>query len=133
MSALRSDTPRRATEANKPGTPRRARDKLYKHRAGNAGMFGEPAVTNSCAFYPCTRGCGCAKHPAFPAPSILRGTPFFAKPGQIVPRQRLFASSAVMPRFRRGIQYSRGLSDELSRLWNTGSPGRARTTPLFEI
>jgi len=28
---------------------------------------------DSCAFYLCTRGCGCAKHPAFPAPSVLRG------------------------------------------------------------
>src|SRR6201997_1996655 len=37
--------------------------------------FGKPAVTNACAFYLCTRGCGCAKHPAFPAPSeFLRAT-----------------------------------------------------------
>src|SRR5262249_5237893 len=26
--------------------------------------FGGPVVTNSCAFSSCTRGCGCAKHPA---------------------------------------------------------------------
>jgi hypothetical protein len=26
-------------------------------------------VTNSCAFYLCTRGCGCVERPAFPAPS----------------------------------------------------------------
>src|ERR1700757_2111389 len=44
--------------------------------------FGKPAVTNSCAFYLCTRGCGCAKHPAFPAPSIFRGTPFSQSPGR---------------------------------------------------
>jgi hypothetical protein len=36
--------------------------------------FGKPAVTNACAFYQCTRGCGCAKHPAFPAPSVSRAT-----------------------------------------------------------
>src|SRR5690348_13061125 len=35
--------------------------------------FGKPAVTNACAFYQCTRGCGCAKHPAFPAPSKISG------------------------------------------------------------
>jgi len=35
--------------------------------------FGKPAVTNACAFYQCTRGCGCAKHPAFPAPSLFEG------------------------------------------------------------
>jgi hypothetical protein len=36
---------------------------------GMPDCFGEPVVTNACAFYQCTRGCGCAKHPAFPAPS----------------------------------------------------------------
>ena len=35
--------------------------------------FGKPAVTNACAFYQYTRGCGCAKHPAFPAPSLFEG------------------------------------------------------------
>ncbi len=39
--------------------------------------FGEPVVTNSCAFFHCTRGCGRAKRPAFPAPS-LRGSCFAA-------------------------------------------------------
>jgi len=32
--------------------------------------------------------------------------------------------SAVMPA-KAGIQYSRGVSVEHSRLWNTGSPGQA--------
>jgi hypothetical protein len=32
-----------------------------------------PVVTNSCAFFTCTRGCGCTSRPAFPAPSLLRG------------------------------------------------------------
>src|ERR1700732_2381510 len=42
-------------------------------------------------------------------------------------------SSSVMPRSKRGIQYSRGVSDELRRLWNAGSPGhrRAEATPSF--
>src|SRR6202035_3173975 len=35
-------------------------------RAGNAGMFGEPVVTNSCAFLRCTRGCGCAQASGIP-------------------------------------------------------------------
>jgi hypothetical protein len=46
-----------------------------------------------------------------------------AKLGRIEPRERLFTPSAVMPRFERSIQHSRDLSDELDRLWNTGSPG----------
>jgi hypothetical protein len=44
-------------------------------------------VTNACAFYHCTRGCGCAKHPAFPAPSAFEGETN-AKLGQILPRER---------------------------------------------
>src|SRR4051794_11584351 len=37
------------------------------------GCSGEPVVTTSCAFYFCTRDCGCSAHPAFPAPSLLEG------------------------------------------------------------
>src|SRR5262249_15422085 len=40
---------------------------------GMPDCFGKPAVTNACAYYQCTRGCGCAKHPAFPAPSSFEG------------------------------------------------------------
>src|SRR5262245_1793250 len=36
---------------------------------GMPECFGGPVVTNSCAFFHCTRGRGCIKHPAFPAPS----------------------------------------------------------------
>jgi len=32
-----------------------------------------PAVTYSCGFILSTRGCGCARHPAFPTPSVLGG------------------------------------------------------------
>jgi hypothetical protein len=34
--------------------------------------FGEPVVTNSCAFLFCMRDCGCIERPAFPAPLIFR-------------------------------------------------------------
>src|SRR3984893_19526758 len=44
---------------------------------GNAGRSGEPVVTNSCAFFHCTRGCGCNGHPAFPAPSDFFGRESF--------------------------------------------------------
>jgi len=36
-------------------------------------VSGVTVVTNACAFYHCTRGCGRAERPAFPAPSELRG------------------------------------------------------------
>jgi hypothetical protein len=44
-------------------------------------------------------------------------------------------SSAVMPRFTRGIQYSRDVSVKHDRLWNTGSPAFAGddTELLFDI
>jgi hypothetical protein len=48
---------------------------------GRPDQFGEPAVTNSCAFYFRTRGCGCIGHPAFPAPSVYRGTVFWQSSG----------------------------------------------------
>jgi hypothetical protein len=34
---------------------------------------GVPVVTNSCPTFFRTRGCGCVKHPAFPAPSVFGG------------------------------------------------------------
>ena len=40
---------------------------------GMPETFGNPVVTNSCAFYFRTRGCGRAKRPAFPAPSVFEG------------------------------------------------------------
>ena len=36
---------------------------------GRPDCFGVPVVTNSCGSFTPTRGCGCTKHPAFPAPS----------------------------------------------------------------
>src|SRR6266536_3294005 len=43
-----------------------------------------------CAFFcaTCTRDRGCSVHPAFPAPSLLRGRQRFAKLGQNMPRER---------------------------------------------
>src|SRR5580658_4410215 len=55
---------------NKARSPGRARNKLLKpSRAGMPGDPGATVVTTSCAFYLCTRDCGCNGHPAFPAPS----------------------------------------------------------------
>jgi hypothetical protein len=65
---------RRATEATKPGLRGERVISRKTIAQGRPECFGEPVVTNSCVFYFCTRGCGCAKHPAFPAPSDCRGT-----------------------------------------------------------
>jgi hypothetical protein len=55
--------------------PDRRRERGISRKAIAQGMpdrFGEPVVTNSCAFYFCTRGCGRAKRPAFLLPLPLR-------------------------------------------------------------
>jgi hypothetical protein len=39
---------------------------------GMPGVSGVTVVSNSCAFYFCTRGCGRIGRPAFPAPSHNR-------------------------------------------------------------
>jgi hypothetical protein len=54
-------------------SPGRARISSKPSRRECRSVFGEPVVTNSCGFLLPTRGCGCAKHPAFPAPSYSRG------------------------------------------------------------
>src|SRR5438132_3331624 len=57
-------------------------------------MFGEPVATTLVRFFVCVRGCGCGEHPAFPAPSIFRGTKAFARLGRTAPREggRAFTS-----------------------------------------
>src|SRR5689334_24832725 len=67
------DINRQATEANKPGTPGRARDRPLTPLRREGRTVSATCGDDSCAFYLCTRGCGCAKHPAFPAPSVFRG------------------------------------------------------------
>jgi hypothetical protein len=43
------------------------------------GVSGVTVVTNACAFYHTTRGCGRIERPAFPAPSDFEGGTFPAK------------------------------------------------------
>ena len=64
---------------------------------------------------------GCSPHPAFPAPSSSDEGGLLEKLGRIAPRECDHTPSAVMPRFKRGTQYSRGLSVVHERLWNTRS------------
>jgi hypothetical protein len=46
----------------------------------------EPVVSNSCAFYLCTRGYGCSQHPAFPAPSMRWRGSFAQNLGRLASR-----------------------------------------------
>src|SRR5262249_57323924 len=66
---------RSATVAKKPETPGRARSSRKDHRAGNAGVFRRTCGEYcSCTSFIRTRGYGCGRHPAFPAPSVFEGT-----------------------------------------------------------
>ncbi len=53
-----------------PVTKESAKETVKTIAQGRPDDSGEPVVSNSCAFYFCTRGCGCIGHPAFPAPSL---------------------------------------------------------------
>src|SRR5262249_13093695 len=84
----------------------------------------EPVVT-AASFFFCWRAMGAASHPAFPAPSHFLRVDYADSSGISAARSLIHVLSTVMPRFKRGIQYSRGVSIEHDRLWNTGSPGQA--------
>jgi hypothetical protein len=46
-------------------------------------MFGEPVVTNLCAFSPCTQGCGCVQAPGIPCALVFRGHDDWQNPGEL--------------------------------------------------
>jgi hypothetical protein len=105
------------TGAIKPGTPAALRESAYKplnHCAGNAeaDCFGVPVVTCLRAFFHCTQGCGCDKHPASPAPSLSEGANFMTSPARMASRRgsRMFSSCFS------GSQGCFPLFDETSRL-----------------
>src|SRR5579872_5977346 len=63
------------TEARKPGL--RGEHEISRNTIaqGRPDCFWRTCGDlSSCPFFIRTRGCGCAKHPAFPAPSFFRGT-----------------------------------------------------------
>jgi hypothetical protein len=76
-----------------------------------------------------------------PAPGIpcalftSKGARLSQNPGAIAPRECGGVSLRCHAPRKRGIQYPRGFSAELWRLWNTGSPGQAgrRHRMLFDI
>jgi hypothetical protein len=62
---------------------------------GMPGVPGVTVVTNACAFYQYTRGCGRIGRPAFPAPLIEEGGKLSAKLARIARRDREAATAAV--------------------------------------
>jgi hypothetical protein len=89
---------------------------------GRPDVSVEPVVNNSCASFTAHEAAGAASARSSLRP-CLRGTLLFAKPW-IVAGMRCHVLRCHAPR-KRGIQYSRAVSHEYGRLWDTGSPGQA--------
>jgi len=70
-SSLREEA--QATVARKPITGEITKETVKTIARGMPGDPGVTVVTNACAFYQYTRGCGRIERPAFPAPSDWRG------------------------------------------------------------
>jgi hypothetical protein len=84
-----------------PVTEESAKETVKTIACGNAGCSGATVVTNACAFYHTTRGCGCNGHPAFPTPSVFRGVIFGHTPGAVrVAGMRGRVSSCVLASLR---------------------------------
>jgi hypothetical protein len=129
----------------KARSPGRARHRPLKpFVCGNAGFSGSLVVTNSCAFYLCTRGCGCARRPAFPTPS--QGGIFLAQLGCVASREGRGVSGSPLPLRERSDRASairvRGLHCHERPQPLTPTPSRKgrgsalpawRRPPLFDI
>jgi hypothetical protein len=111
---------------NKARSPGRARRKPLKPSAqGRPAFSGEPVVTNSCACFHRTRGCGCIGHPAFPAPSLfLRDTQDASLGRFCAPGTFTLVSPPSSPA-KAGDPVRRDVRFKQRRIWNAGSPGRA--------
>jgi hypothetical protein len=114
-----------ATEANKPGTPGRARSSRKPIAQGVRVVPASPDYLVG-IFLSAHETSGCGQRPVLPAPSVLRG-PTNCKARTRKSRRGNAASCLLCCRAprRRGTQYPRGISVKHGRLWNTGSSGRA--------
>ena len=116
--------------ARKPGRRgERAISRKPLRREGR-DVSGEPVVTNSCAFYFRTRGCGCLGHPAFPAPSVFLREMTMQTSGEIVPREcwgvtpviaRSEATKQSILSLRRAMDCFASLAMRWRQLCHTGS------------
>jgi hypothetical protein len=90
------DTPRRRWWQESPITRESTKEAVKTIAQGMPGVSGVTVVSNSCAFYFCTRGCGRSGRPAFPAPSHFRGTMSVQNLGHILCRGNAIVCSAVI-------------------------------------
>jgi hypothetical protein len=112
------------------------------------GDSGVTVVTNSCAFYTCTRGCGRIARPAFPAPSLegrvrprLKGQEAISKTratrGEIAKMclKRYPRNTIVMPGLDPGIHPSRKniFEKEMDCRVKPGNDGRCSEIGCLKI
>ena len=64
-------------------SPGRARRKPLKPLRGESRVISGATVVTTVCLLPMHTGCGCSGHPAFPAPSVFRGTTFMQTSGAI--------------------------------------------------
>jgi hypothetical protein len=104
LSSLVSMSP--ATDGgNQAWSPRRSRISRKAIAQGRPDDPPVPVVLPRAFLLHADHGCG--GHPAFPAPSCFARVDRFQRLGHFVSRERSLTSpSAVMPRFKRGIQYA---------------------------
>ena len=87
---------RRRRWQTSPVTGESSKETVKTIAQGRPGVSGEPVVTNSCAFYLCTRGRGCNGHPAFPAPSEFRRRNVLAKLAWMTRRECEAVAAAIV-------------------------------------
>src|SRR4029077_6935127 len=101
---------------------------------GESRVISGGLVVTTVCYYRCTRAAGAPGTRLSLLPLFFEGQTF-ANLGQIVPREcgRMSGAkrSAVMSRFKRGIQYAAASRFYHGCLWNTGSrgPGYAKASP----
>jgi hypothetical protein len=81
------DTPSRRRWQESPVTGKSTKETGKTIAQGMPECFGEPVVTNSCAFHFRTRGYGCIERPAFPAPSLFSREDHLQKLGREARRE----------------------------------------------
>jgi hypothetical protein len=72
---------RSATVTKRNSSPGRARRKPLKPLRGESRVISGVLVVTTVCLLPMHTGCGCFGHPAFPAPSVIRGTKFLQTSG----------------------------------------------------
>ncbi len=88
-----------------PVTGKSAKETVKPLRRECRVISAEPVVSNSCAFYFCTRGRGCGQHPAFPAPSDFPGRRIHPRPGRETRRGKADVHPTVLATYDIRIRY----------------------------